>query len=123
VSLRFGGGYVSGFRYEPQLNAYRWLRDGTPAVDAAGEAVLVDAVLLGAVEARPFPNDPEGRLSIPLRGGEATLYLAGTAVEGTLGASRRDRGPLRDRGGRGRGPRPVQDLGRAVAALRGRAPP
>jgi hypothetical protein len=82
VSLRFGGGYVSGFRYEPALNAYRWVRDGAPAVDAAGEAVLVDAVLLGAVDVRPFPNDPEGRLSIPLRGGEATLYLAGQAVAG-----------------------------------------
>jgi hypothetical protein len=82
VSLRFGGGYVSGFRYEPALNAYRWLREGTPAVDAGGEAVLVDAVLVGAVEARPFPNDPEGRLSIPLRGGEATLYLAGREVAG-----------------------------------------
>jgi hypothetical protein len=83
VTVGFGGGYVSGFRYEAQLNAYRWLRDGTPAVDAAGEAVLVDAVLLGEVQARPFPNDSEGRLSIPLRGGAATLYLAGTAVEGT----------------------------------------
>jgi hypothetical protein len=82
VSLRFGGGYVSGFRYEPALNAYRWIRDGAPAVDAAGEAVLVDAVLLGGVDVRPFPNDPEGRLSIPLRGGEATLYLAGKAVAG-----------------------------------------
>jgi hypothetical protein len=82
VALRFGGGYVSGFRYEPNLNAYRWIRDGAPAVDAAGEAVLVDAVLLGGVDVRPFPNDPEGRVSIPLRGGAATLYLAGKAVEG-----------------------------------------
>jgi len=82
VAVGFGGSYVSGFRYETNLNAYRWLRDGTPALDAAGEAVLVDAVLLGAVDARVFPNDPEGRLSIPLRGGAATLYLAGKAVAG-----------------------------------------
>jgi len=82
VLAGFGGGYVTGFRFEPGLNAYRWLRDGVPAVDAAGEAVLVDAVLLGSVEARPFPNDPEGRLSVALRGGPATLYLNGRALVG-----------------------------------------
>lgn len=83
VAVRFGGGYTSAFSFDPNLNAYRWARDGgATTVDAAGEAVLVDAVLIGAVEARPFPNDPEGRLSIPLRGGAATLYLGGRAVEG-----------------------------------------
>jgi hypothetical protein len=82
VVVGFGGGYVTGFRYEAGLNAYRWLRDGAAAVDAAGEAVVVDAVLLGSVEARPFPNDPEGRLSVTLRGGPATLYLNGRALTG-----------------------------------------
>ncbi|MFU8887812.1 MAG: DUF3048 domain-containing protein [Trueperaceae bacterium] len=82
VVVGFGGGYVTGFRYEPGLNAYRWLRDGSAAVDAAGEAVLVDAVLIGSVEARPFPNDPEGRLSVSLRGGPATLYANGRALTG-----------------------------------------
>jgi hypothetical protein len=82
VVVGFGGGYVTGFRFEPGLNAYRWLRDGAAAVDAAGEAVLVDAVLIGSVEARPFPNDPEGRLSVALRGGPATLYLNGRALTG-----------------------------------------
>jgi hypothetical protein len=82
VVVGFGGGYVTGFRYVEGLNAYRWLRDGAAAADAAGEAVLVDAVLLGSVEARPFPNDPEGRLSVALRGGPATLYLNGRALTG-----------------------------------------
>ncbi|MFO8149582.1 MAG: DUF3048 domain-containing protein [Trueperaceae bacterium] len=82
VVVGFGGGYVTGFRYEAGFNAYRWLRDGAAAVDAAGEAVVVDAVLIGEVEARPFPNDPEGRLSVPLRGGQATLYLNGRALTG-----------------------------------------
>jgi len=102
VSVRFGGGYATAFRFERGLNAYRWLRDGTLAADAAGEAVLVDAVLIGAVEARPFPNDPEGRLSIPLRGGPATLYLGGRAVAG--------RWELRD----ALGVRFVTDAGEAV---------
>lgn len=82
VELSFGGTYRTGFRFEPSLNAYRWVRNGTAAVDAAGEAVMVDAVLIGAVEARPFPNDSAGRLSIPIRGGEATLFLRGRAVQG-----------------------------------------
>lgn len=82
VSVRYGATYTTAFRFEEGLNAYRWVRSGTPAVDGSGEAVLVDAVLVGAIEARPFPNDPAGRLSIPLRGGAATLYLNGRAVEG-----------------------------------------
>jgi hypothetical protein len=82
VSVGFGGGYATGFRFVPGLNAYRWLRSGAEMVDAAGEAVLVDAVLIGSVDARPFPNDPEGRLSVSLRAGPATLYLNGRAVDG-----------------------------------------
>jgi hypothetical protein len=82
ISVRYGGTYTTAFRFEQALAAYRWVRNGTPAVDAAGEAVLVDAVLVGAIEARPFPNDPAGRLSIPLRGGAATLYVGGRAIEG-----------------------------------------
>lgn len=82
VELSFGGTYRTGFRFEPTLNAYRWVRNGGAAVDAAGEAVMVDAVLIGAVEARPFPNDTAGRLSIPIRGGEATLFLRGRSVQG-----------------------------------------
>lgn len=82
VAVGFGSPYRSAFRYDPALNAYRWVRDGVVAVDAAGEAVVVDAVLVGAIEARVIPDDPYGRLSIPLRGGPATLFLGGRAVEG-----------------------------------------
>jgi hypothetical protein len=82
VSVRYGATYTTAFRFEQALDAYRWVRNGTAAVDASGEAVLVDAVLVGAIEARVFPNDTAGRLSIPLRGGAATLYVGGRAVEG-----------------------------------------
>jgi hypothetical protein len=82
VAVRYGATYSSAFAFDTTLGGYRWVRNGVPAVDAAGEAVLVDAVLVGAIEARPFPNDPAGRLSIPLRGGPATLYVAGRAIEG-----------------------------------------
>lgn len=82
LTVRFGADYASGFRYLPDLNQYRWVRAGQPASDAAGEAVYVDAVLLARVQARPFPGDPEGRLYLPLDGGEATLYLRGRAVPG-----------------------------------------
>jgi hypothetical protein len=83
VSVRFGGTYASGFRYEPGVNAYRWIRNGTAASDASGQAVLVDAVLMAAITARPIPADAEGRLYIPLRsGGRATLFVGGKAVEG-----------------------------------------
>src|SRR3546814_6328091 len=47
-----------------------------------GEQVVVDTVLVGEVLARPLPDDPEGRLYIPLEGGPATLYLRGQAVRG-----------------------------------------
>jgi hypothetical protein len=82
VRVRFGGTYESGFRYEPGVNAYRWLRNGEPASDAGGEAVLVDAVLVAAIDARPIPGDTEGRLYIALSGGEATLFVRGKAIRG-----------------------------------------
>lgn len=83
VTDRFSKDYKTGFRYFPQLDRYRWVRNGTGANDASGESVLVDAVVLGEITARPLPDDPEGRLYVPLQGGPATLYLHGRAVRGT----------------------------------------
>lgn len=82
INLRFSGAYSSAFRYLRDLNSYRWVRNGQDAVDGGGQAVRVDAVLVAQVEARPIPDDPEGRLYLPLRGGPATLYLRGRAVTG-----------------------------------------
>jgi hypothetical protein len=82
VRVRYGAGYETGFRYESGLNAYRWLRNGDAASDARGEAVLVDAVLVAAIDAVPVPGDGAGRLYIALRGGEATLFVFGKAVRG-----------------------------------------
>jgi hypothetical protein len=39
-------------------------------------------VVVAQVTAFPYPDDPEGRLYLPLDGGEATLYLRGKAVPG-----------------------------------------
>jgi hypothetical protein len=83
IRYRFGGTYETAFRYERAINAYRWVRNGAPASDASGQAVLVDAVLVVSIEARAIPNDAEGRLYIPLRGGPATLFVRGAAVQGT----------------------------------------
>lgn len=80
--VRFGGAYRSGFSYIRELDIYRWRRNGENAVDHRGEAVLVEAVLLARIDARAIPDDPAGRLYIPLRGGDATLYLRGKAIEG-----------------------------------------
>jgi hypothetical protein len=82
VRVRFGGDYETGFRYEPGVNAYRWVRNGQPASDGSGEAVLVDAVLVAAIDARAIPGDTEGRLYIALNGGEATLFVRGKAIRG-----------------------------------------
>jgi hypothetical protein len=82
ISARFSGAYTSGFRFVQDLNRYRWVRNGQDAVDGGGEAVYVDAVLVATVDARPIPDDPEGRLYIPIRGGAATLHLRGRTVEG-----------------------------------------
>ncbi len=82
VTDRFGKTYKTGFRYFPKLDSYRWVRNGVAADDASGENVLVDAVVLAKIDATPLPDDPEGRLYIPLKGGPATLYLHGQAVAG-----------------------------------------
>lgn len=82
LRVRYGATYETGFRYESGINAYRWLRNGDGASDANGEAVLVDAVLVASIEARAIPGDAEGRLYIPLRGGDATLFVRGKAVRG-----------------------------------------
>lgn len=78
----YGAIYETGFRYIPEINQYRWQRAGTDAVDASGQAVLVDVVLVARITAAPYPNDPEGRLYISLSGGDATLYVRGTRVPG-----------------------------------------
>lgn len=83
VSVRYSGAYTTGFRFDAVLGAYRWVRDGTPANHPDGQVVTVDAVLVGEITARPLPDDPEGRLYIPLRAGDATLYLRGRAERGT----------------------------------------
>jgi len=82
VDVRFSGAYASAFRYVNDLNLYRWVRDGEDASDAFGEAVYADAIIVASVESRAIPDDPEGRLYIPLRGGRATLYLRGKAIPG-----------------------------------------
>jgi hypothetical protein len=82
VTDRFSSVYKTGFRYFPKLDSYRWVRNGKGADDASGENVLVDAVVMAKITARPLPDDPEGRLYIPLQGGPATLYLHGRAVAG-----------------------------------------
>lgn len=82
VTDRYSAVYKTGFRFFPKLDAYRWVRNGKGAVDASGEDVLVDAVLMAQIQATPLPDDPYGRLYIPLRGGPATLYVHGRAVRG-----------------------------------------
>lgn len=82
VSVTFSGAYSSGFRYLSEVDQYRWVRSGADAQDAAGNAVVVDAVVVAQVTAFPFPGDPEGRLYLPFEGGAATLYLRGKAVPG-----------------------------------------
>ena len=87
LSLRYGGTYQTGFRFESGLNAYRWLRNDAPASDALGEAVLVDAVLVARVEARAIPGDAAGRLYVPMSGGQGTLFVRGKAIDGTWALS------------------------------------
>lgn len=82
IRVNYSGTYSSGFRYLPEVNLYRWQRNGEAATDASGEAVLVDAVVVANITARQIPNDPAGRLYIPVDGGEATLYLHGKAIPG-----------------------------------------
>lgn len=82
VEVRYGGNYRSGFGYIQELDIYRWRRNGENAVDFRGEAVFVEAVLVASIDVRQIPDDPAGRLYIPLRGGEATLHLRGRAISG-----------------------------------------
>lgn len=83
IDVKYSGIYASGFRYIADLNLYRWIRDGQPAVDYTGEAVYADAVLVARITARVIADDPEGRLYIPLERGQATLYLRGQAIKGS----------------------------------------
>lgn len=82
VTVAFSAVYSSGFRYVSEVDQYRWVRSGEDAADAAGNAVVVDAVVVAEVTAFPFPNDPEDRLYLPYEGGAATLYVRGRAVPG-----------------------------------------
>lgn len=82
IRVPYGSDYVSGFQYQSELDSYRWVRNDTPAVDGNGEQVVVDTVLVGDIVARRLPDDPAGRLYVPLDGGPATLYLRGRAVRG-----------------------------------------
>ena len=83
VQVRYSGTYTSGFRYDPRLGVYRWVRDGEPAVHPDDQLVLMDAVLVGQISAVQIPGDTAGRLYIPLEGGPATFYLEGAAERGT----------------------------------------
>lgn len=76
------GTYTSGFRYDAVIGRYRWVRSGTPAVHPDDQMVLMQAVLVGEITARPVPDDTAGRLYIPLQMGRATLYLEGRAQAG-----------------------------------------
>ena len=83
AEVAYSGDYSSAFRFINDLNQYRWVRAGEDAVDASGAGVYVDAVIVAEVEARPIPDDLEGRLYMRLRGGgPATLYLRGKAIPG-----------------------------------------
>ena len=83
ISVAYSSVYSSGFRYLPNVSQYRWLRNGQDASDASGEAVLADAVVTAQITTFPYPNDPEGRLYLPYRGGAATLFLRGKEIPGT----------------------------------------
>jgi hypothetical protein len=83
VQVKYSGAYASGFRFDERLGAYRWIRDGQPANHPDGQIVLMEAVLVGQITARPLPGDDAGRLYIPLEGGPATLYLRGKAERGS----------------------------------------
>ena len=82
VSVRYSATYKTGFKYQENLDLYRWVRNGKAAVDATGEAVYVDAVVVANIKATPIPGDAEGRLYIPLSGGPATLYIRGKKLAG-----------------------------------------
>ena len=83
VSIGWSGAYEEAFRYFPEQDRYRWIRQGAEGVTAGGVSVQVDAVLVARVDATPIPNDAEGRLFIPIEGGAATLYWRGVAIDGS----------------------------------------
>ena len=83
VTVNYSANYTSGFRYLPDLDQYRWLRNGIDAADATQVAVTSEAVVVARVVAFPYPNDPAGHLYLPYSGGEATLYLRGKAISGS----------------------------------------
>lgn len=82
VNVNYSGIYDSGFEYIADLDQYRWIRNGDSAVDYAGEAVYANAVLVATITAKEIPDDPAGRLYIPLESSRATLYVRGKAIEG-----------------------------------------
>ena len=83
VSVDYSPDYTSAFRYLPDIDQYRWIRNGAEAIDAAQTAITTDAVVVARVVAFPFPNDPEGHLYLPYTGGEATLFIRGKAIPGS----------------------------------------
>lgn len=83
VVVPFSGEYRSGFRYEPGIGRYRWIRNGEAAVHPDGQPVLTDTVLVVEAPARPIPGDAAGRLFVSLAGGPAVLYMDGQAITGT----------------------------------------
>jgi hypothetical protein len=82
LSVNYSGIYDSGFQYIEDLNQYRWVRNGDTAVDFSGEAVYAEAVVIASISVRELPDDPAGRLYIPLESSKATLYVRGKAIEG-----------------------------------------
>lgn len=82
VSVSYSGIYDSGFQYIEDLDQYRWIRNGDNAVDYSGEAVYANAVLVASIIAQEIPDDPAGRLYIPIESSRATIYVRGKAIEG-----------------------------------------
>lgn len=83
VHIPFTAQYTTGFRYEPGIGRYRWIRNGVAAVDASDFPLLFDAVLVAEAPARAIPADPAGRLFVALDLGNAVLYMNGQALDGT----------------------------------------
>ncbi len=83
ISISYSSSYASSFSYLPQAELYYWQRNDLDASNESGNAVLLDAMVVARAEAIPIPGDPAGRLHLPLRGGEATLYLSGKEIPGS----------------------------------------
>lgn len=84
VEISLLGEGVSAFAFEEATGTYTVVND-RPSGRLDEPGVRVDAVLAASIDARPFPNDPLRRLSIPLRGGPARLFLQGKVLEGQWG--------------------------------------